>query len=529
MAAKETTDATRDPEETREPDSRIRSETRRQPTLVLSVVWSAGAPVWGTLFPKTRGHSPVGRHHVPQGLPLNDATLSREHFGIKQIQRGTRLEVDGIRKPISINETARQPGEGPFELGDGDVIRAGTTLFVVHRRTLRTLPTNNPAVVQVLNRMVGHGYESTVLKHQLYQLAREQRLPDPNDRTGPQWFLGPLLLGRTGRGKDVAALLYHQLLAVLRGRRGVLVNMNSGAISPRLFEGTVFGVRGGFMPDVPNDRPGILDNAAGGTLVINELGDLPLEQQPKFLLALGEGTYTPVGGEPRLFRAAIVSATERPLEAMVERGEFREALFDRLARTAIEVPALSARREDIAALAEHFRNSGSAAPTWRAFDAETLEALITRFPHDVRRLKNLIEDAWLRASAQYPMCDLIWDFLDALDSAPAPTSQPPSPDSPAARFVDAYYAWYRDGQQLEGADLEATRDLAATLLNACSYSRRKEGKRSVAQFLQTLYDARQIRLNINRIAVDFLQFTSRKAFRTYCQARDPEAPPSTSS
>jgi two-component system response regulator HydG len=201
-----------------------------------------------------------------------------------------------------------------------------------------------------------------------------------------------LIRGETGTGKEVIARLLHGASA---RRSGPFVAVNMAAIPEPLAEAELFGhVRGAFTgADKP--RVGRLCSAHGGTLFLDEIGEMPRSVQAKLLRVLQEREVTPVGGGgPSPIDVRVVAATHRDLEEMVEAGEFREDLYYRLDVVPIAIPPLRERREDIAALAEHFRREVNAREA-RAVPGFALDVMqrLTHYdwPGNVRELENLVE------------------------------------------------------------------------------------------------------------------------------------------
>jgi DNA-binding NtrC family response regulator len=161
-----------------------------------------------------------------------------------------------------------------------------------------------------------------------------------------------LILGETGTGKELVARGVQQL-----SRRNALPFevVNCGALTEELLLSELFGHERGAFTGAVARKPGLLAVADGGTVFLDEVGDLPLDAQVMVLRFLQSGEVRPVGStETKRVNVRLIAATHRDLDAAVERGTFREDLFYRLRRVVLEVPSLRARREDIPPLVEHF-------------------------------------------------------------------------------------------------------------------------------------------------------------------------------
>jgi two-component system response regulator HydG len=203
-----------------------------------------------------------------------------------------------------------------------------------------------------------------------------------------------LVTGESGTGKELVARALHR---AGRGGDGPFVAINCAALPEALLESELFGhVRGAFT-DARTDRVGLLVQASGGTLLFDEIGELPATLQPKLLRALQERRVRPVGGtreEP--FDARIIAATNRDLEAMVEDGSFREDLFFRINVIHIAVPPLRGRGNDVLLLAQRFlqQEAKRAGKPLVGIGTEVAERLLKYdWPGNVRELHNCIERA----------------------------------------------------------------------------------------------------------------------------------------
>jgi transcriptional regulator with PAS, ATPase and Fis domain len=201
-----------------------------------------------------------------------------------------------------------------------------------------------------------------------------------------------LILGESGTGKElVAQALHHNSPR----KKGPFVAVNCAAVPATLVESELFGhVRGAFT-GATDRRMGRFEQADGGTLFIDEIGDFELGLQAKLLRVLETLTVTPVGGhEDNKVNVRVLTATSRDLRKMVEEGKFREDLFYRLNVVMISLPPLRDRPEDIPILVDHFLKeiTQQKHTTMRRISREVLERLQTyRWPGNVRELRNTLE------------------------------------------------------------------------------------------------------------------------------------------
>jgi two-component system response regulator HydG len=202
-----------------------------------------------------------------------------------------------------------------------------------------------------------------------------------------------LILGESGTGKELVARTIH---AYGPNSQKPFLPVDCGSLVPTLIESELFGYVKGAFTGANRSKDGLLVSAEGGTVFLDEIGELSLDLQAKLLRALQEKEVRPVGATHRVpIRARIVAATNRNLAAMVEKGSFRKDLFYRLNVVNLRLPALRDRREDIPLLAAHFLDHLSR-EHGRKFTLSD-EALRTMMRHDwpgnVRELENAIERA----------------------------------------------------------------------------------------------------------------------------------------
>src|SRR3954462_8249565 len=210
-----------------------------------------------------------------------------------------------------------------------------------------------------------------------------------------------LILGESGTGKElVAQALHHNSLR----KKGPFVAVNCAAVPATLVESELFGhVRGAFT-GATDRRMGRFEQADGGTLFIDEIGDFELGLQAKLLRVLETLTLTPVGGhEDRKVSVRVLAATSRDINKMVEEGKFREDLFYRLNVVSITLPPLRDRTDDVPILVEHFlkeiAEKKHTAP--RRVSPEVMRRLVTyRWPGNVRDLRNALESMMVLADGE---------------------------------------------------------------------------------------------------------------------------------
>jgi len=258
-----------------------------------------------------------------------------------------------------------------------------------------------------LNKLIGTSPAIQQCKAMIAKLARSQ---------------APVLVsGDSGSGKELAARLIHDL-----GPRcdGPFIPVNCGAIPTELMESEFFGHRKGSFTGANADKDGLFQAADGGTLLLDEVADLPLHMQVKLLRVIQEKAVMPIGAREEVpVDVRILSATHQPLKPLVESGKFRSDLYFRLNVIELQMPGLQERAEDIPLLAERFLSeiaeqwSGDSPPE---ISAEAMQALQRHnYTGNVRELINILQRAVTMCDGNVIQpSDLLLEHVEVHDSAP---------------------------------------------------------------------------------------------------------------
>lgn len=211
-----------------------------------------------------------------------------------------------------------------------------------------------------------------------------------------------LITGESGTGKEVVARLVHSLS---EQKDHVFLPINCSAIPETLLESQLFGYAKGAFTGAVANQEGLFQRARGGTMFLDEIGEMPLTLQPKLLRALEEKEVLPVGATtPVKTDVRLLTATNRDLEKEVEAGRFREDLYYRLNVIELRIPPLRERREDIPLLVEHLvqRNNHELKKAYKGVDNATMKLLMSMpWKGNVRELDNVLERAMILGNGEW--------------------------------------------------------------------------------------------------------------------------------
>ncbi|ATZ73220.1 sigma-54-dependent Fis family transcriptional regulator [Idiomarina sp. X4] len=264
-----------------------------------------------------------------------------------------------------------------------------------------------------------------------------------------------LITGESGTGKELVAKALHELSD--RADKPFQA-VNCAGIPADLMESEFFGHAAGAFTGAQNKRQGLLKQADGGTLLLDEIGEMPMALQAKLLRVLQEGTIRAVGSDKEeQVNVRILAATHQDLERLVEEGKFRQDLFYRLETFSLRVPPLRERGEDIERLANFFlqQQQESSDKTVRGISAEALDLLYRYpFPGNVRELQNAIERAFAFSSDDTLSVD---DFPQRIveksdTSQPAATSAWPTLDEYQSQYIRKVLE-HTDGNKSQAAQI----------------------------------------------------------------------------
>lgn len=342
----------------------------------LVAVWATGSQV---LDVGDRTRVTVGRSTTCD-LRIDDASVSRRHAVLDL--SAMKVEDCGSTNGTSVGGTRLRAGQNaslPYDapIGIGNAIVVLQLVHTADSNPTSTQRTKSIAPASEVNAKT-NGFEQ--------QLALVAKSP-----------LSVLIVGETGVGKEVATDRVH----AMSGRRGALVKINCAALPENLLEAELFGYERGAFTGAVTSKPGLVEAAEGGTLLLDEIGELPLATQAKLLRVLESREVQRLGAlRTRVVDVRFVAATNRNIENLVRSGRFRSDLYFRLNGMTIEVPPLRDRIDQLPEYVEHFIEQMSEKLGRRpsAISRDAMSALSGHsWPGNLRELRNVIDRALLLA------------------------------------------------------------------------------------------------------------------------------------
>jgi DNA-binding NtrC family response regulator len=374
------------------------------------------------------------------GLVVSDATVSRYHLELRRAPDGIQITDLGSRNGTWVGgvriERATVPAGTRVRLG-------GTTITVEDAGSTVAAAATDPPRPPGL---IGDSDAIRDVARLVHRLARVDS--------------SVLIQGETGVGKEVIAHAIHELSP---RRQKELVVVDCGSMPATLIASLLFGHEKGAFTGADQRRAGAFERAGGGTVLLDEIGELPLEVQPALLGVLERRSFCRVGGsQPIDVDVRVLAATHRDLRAEVNAGRFRADLYFRLAVARIVIPPLRERPEDVEPLVRHFaeRITGTPDPGPLAGAMDALRA--HPWSGNVRELRNVVEAA------------LVMGEL-ALGDRPAGAAPPP-PASASASASTAELTSYRDARALALHRFEA--EYLRALIEACGGNASEAARRA---------------------------------------------------
>jgi transcriptional regulator with GAF, ATPase, and Fis domain len=348
-------------------------------------------------------------------LTVPDAWVSVSHARLVRSSDGWTVEDAGSRNGIRLHGERIERSL----LQDGDIIEMGHTFLLFRERLLEATPDD----LQLGDLRPAHPGLATLSPPLAAQFATLACIATSR--------VSVMVLGETGTGKEVVARAVHEL----SGRKGAFVAVNCGALAPNLLESELFGYKKGAFSGATEDRLGLVRSADGGTLFLDEIGELPAAAQTTLLRVLEQREVLPVGGtRPIPVDLRLLSATHRPLHALVVHGSFRADLLARLAGFSFELPPLRGRREDLGMLLAALVRRHATDPARVTLSNPAARALLQHhWPLNIREVEKCIEAALVLAQSGEIKLEQVAPALRAASTRPAALLGVRPPGAPAAK------------------------------------------------------------------------------------------------
>jgi len=349
-----------------------RTQTQSRPTIVsysktrVSVI---DGPDRGLSFVTTNHPVRIGTA-TDNDLVLSDPTVSRRHCAIVPTEEGFRISDEGSTNGVLLGRVRI------FE-----AVLVGSSELRIGESTISVIPL--PERVEREQATSDHFGDLLGASPRMRELFADLARIADSDVT-------VLIEGETGTGKELVAESIHR---ESRRAEKPLVVFDCSSVTPTLAESELFGHERGAFTGAVSARAGVFEQADGGSIFLDELGELPKDLQPKLLRVLEKREVRRLGGQrPTAVDVRLIAATNRNLATEVARGNFRQDLYFRLAGAHVHVPPLRDRMQDLPMLVEHFLGrarpprslSEISAPVWDMFRAH-------RWPGNVRELRNAVE------------------------------------------------------------------------------------------------------------------------------------------
>jgi DNA-binding NtrC family response regulator len=347
-----------------------------------------------------------------------------------------------------------------------------------------TKPFNVDEVTIVLNNIIEKGtlkkevdylrkVQSEVIEKEIIGRSAEiQEIKSKIEMMGDAAISNILITGESGTGKELFARYAHRMIRD-EGRSGFspFIKLNCAALPETLMESELFGYEKGSFTDARSDKKGLFEMAEGGSILLDEIGEMKLSLQGKLLRVLEERTVRPIGGSEEIpIDVTVIATTNRNLQDAVEKGEFRMDLFYRLNTFYLLVPPLRDRKDDIPLLARHYLSQFATRfkkKTVKILSPET-EGLLKSYPWpgNIRELRNLVERLVVLESAEVILPEHLPNWLMG-------------PSSAISRSPDGKFTLPENGISLD----ELEKDLILQALE-----RTKNNKAQAAKLLKISYD-----------------------------------------
>jgi transcriptional regulator with GAF, ATPase, and Fis domain len=335
------------------------------------VLHAASSEAVGRIHILENGLHELGRTSpIVRGLGLGDTGISRQHARVVVSAASVTIEDLSSRHGTWVNGSRARVET----LETGSIVRIGETVLLFEEHTLEATQT--------------HLGESSLLRGPSVAMHRVRGLI----QAAAHHAVPVLVLGESGVGKELVATEVHRR----SDRAGAFVPVNCGALPAELAEAELFGHAEGAFTGAKKARKGLFASAEGGTIFLDEIGELPPALQPKLLRVLADGEIRRVGSDRvEHVDVRVVAATNRPLRQQVDDGTFRGDLYSRLACWIIDVPPLRERREDILSIGRRFPNVNA---RWSADAAEAL--VLHPWEFNVRELRQVLSAASIRGEGE---------------------------------------------------------------------------------------------------------------------------------